>query len=121
MTNELEEIRRQIDSLAKAKNARRYPPALQRRVTSYARMRIASGVSRAQISRELDVGEPTLERFLKEATTPQPGFDRVRVVARRDESVAPRALMVHGPCGTRVEGLSLNELAALFTRLACSA
>jgi hypothetical protein len=120
MTTELEDIRKQIAELATAKTTRRYPSALRQRVTRYARMRLASGVSRAAICGELDVGAPTLERFLKGA--PPEGFNRVRVVVRHDdEPGAPRPLTVEGPCGTSIEGLSLNEVAQLFQRLSCSA
>jgi transposase-like protein len=64
MTSEFEEIRQQIANLSRAKNARRYPRALQARITAHARMRIAGGMSVGAVCRELDVGEPTMSRFL---------------------------------------------------------
>lgn len=69
---------------------------------------------------ELGIGEPTLRKFLNEADgrrvrSKTVGFRRVKVAAS-----TARAVVVRGPCGVAVEGLSLEGVAELLKRLACS-
>jgi hypothetical protein len=124
MTSEFEEIRQQIANLARAKNARRYPQALQARITAHARMRMAAGMSVGAVCRELDVGEPTMNRFLGQRRPSEVGraaFKRVRVVMRSAPETEGRTYVMRGPCGTCIEGLSVDEVTELLRRLSCSA
>ena len=122
MTIETEALRREIEGLSIHPQTRRYTPELQARVLAWARGREAAGASVPGMCLEIGIGDPTLRRFLGLARLPRaakrkrPGFARVKLV-----SPAPQTLVVRGPCGVAVEGLSLEGIAELFKRLACSA
>ena len=120
MTIETEALKREIEGLSKSPQTRRYSPELQTRVTAWARTRRAEGLSVPAMCLEIGIGDPTLRRFLEPAKRVRArnrtsGFRQVKVVA-------PKAtgLVVRGPCGTSVEGLSVEGVAELLKRLACS-
>ena len=122
-SNELEQLRAEIDALAEHRNSRRYSPELRARVTSWARARVGEGKSVGKLSDELGMGEPTLNRFLggKKAGAAKRnsgGFKRVKVTPMMPAS--GEHAVVRGPCGVTVEGLSIDALAKLLTRLSCS-
>ena len=123
MAIEAEGLKREIEGLSKHKQTRRYSRDLQGRVTSWAKGRRAAGLSVPRMCLEVGIGEPTLRRFLEEAdgalaNRKPAGFMRVKMV--EPASAPGRDVVVHGPCGTRLEGLSVSEVAELFRRLACS-
>ena len=117
MTTEGKRLRAEILALSSTKQARRFGASLRRRVTAHARQRIAAGVSLEGICEELDISAPTLGRFLSARCVTKPGFVEVAVAE------SPRAgdLVLRGPCGVIVEGLSLAEIGQLLRSLACSA
>lgn len=120
MTIETEALKREIEGLSKSPQTRRYSPELQARVTAWARTRRAEGLSVPAMCLEIGIGDPTLRRFLEPAQrtgakTRPAGFRRVNVVAQKATE-----LVVRGPCGICVEGLSLDGVAELLKRLACS-
>lgn len=117
MTNEAARLRSEIHGLADVKQRRRYPLQLRGRVVQYARARIADGASAAVVSKELDIGAPTLARFLSAARARSP-FAELRL---REPERGSDGLVVRGPCGVRVEGMSVDDVALLLQRLACSA
>lgn len=120
-----EALRREIVGLSRHKNARRYSAELRGRVVAWARRRLDEGGSNNAMCGELDIGEPTLRKFLVGATAVaarSPGFARVKVVRKKPAAAAaPRCLVLRGPGGVVVEGLSLEEIARLLERLSCSA
>ena len=73
---------------------------------------LRDGASYAAIAEMLGVSEQTVVRWRTSSTDTE--FAPVRVV---DASAQTRKLVVHGPGGLRVEGLSLDEVAALLGRL----
>lgn len=124
MTIETEELRRLIEGLSKHPQTRRYTPELRARVLAWARGRRADGASVATLCGEIGIGEPTLRKLLEPELRRRPpkpkrnaaGFARMRLVAP-----AEKPLLVRGPCGVLVEGLSLEGVAELMRRLSCSA
>lgn len=123
MVTGLEALRLEIAALAGHKNSRRYPPELRARVAAFARDRRATGASIAAICAELDVGEPTMHRFLglvgmPKRKKPVEGFKRVALAKPSSE---PSRLVLRGPGGVVVEGLSVDEMAQLLKSLSCSA
>ena len=90
---------------------------------------MASGVKMEDVSEELKMNKWTLQRWLqrqgkgeveKPPSATKAGFSRVKVKARA--AAAPSAqLVLHGAHGVRVEGLTLENIAALLERLGCSA
>ena len=118
---EAEGLRGEIAGLSNHPNSRRYEPSLRQRVIAWAQKRVAAGASIASLCKEIGIGEPTLHKFLgnpgRRAAKKSVGFNRVKVVAPR---AVAELVVVHGPCGTAIEGLSLEGVAQLFKRLACS-
>ena len=127
-----DELKQAIAALSAVKQRRRYPAQLRAEVLRHARARMSAGVSLRAVCEELDVGEPTLTRFLNAekpvpvlapapspSPKPAPKFARVRVV---EKVAAPTtAISVKGPCGLIIEGLATAQLAELVRELACSA
>ena len=105
-----------ITKLGEFKNGRRYPAQLREQVAEFARGRVAAGASVAAVCRQLDIGEPTLARFL-EAHPARPSFKQVVLAGPAVERV-PRVVKFGGAV---VEGLSLDEVVELLKRLKCSA
>lgn len=66
----------------------------------------------ATIGAELGLCVSTLLRWTKAGPSPA-GFERVLIIG----GSATRALVVHGPCGLRLEGLGLADVAELIRRL----
>jgi hypothetical protein len=101
----------------------------RRLATDYARERKASGVKMEEVAAELRMNKWTLQRWLqrqgrgefeKKAGATKAGFSRVKVKERTAAEAGAR-LVVHGAHGVRVEGLTLENVAALLERLGCSA
>lgn len=119
---EAEMLRAEIAALSELKQARRYPPELKRRVVRWAVSEVARGASLAGLCEQLDMSEPTLQRFLGETKAAKsdelvPAFARVTVTETMP--AAPR-LVMRGPHGLEVDGLSVETLAQLLKRLSCS-
>jgi hypothetical protein len=120
MTTETEALRVEIAGLSKHKQTRRYSPQLQERVTAWAVGMRAEGASVPTMCLAIGIGEPTLRKLLGQenggrAMGKTAGFRRVRLV-----KPTARAVVVRGPCGVAIEGLSLERIAELLKRLACS-
>lgn len=121
MTIETEGLKREIEGLSKFRQTRRYSPELQARITGWAQGRKAEGLSVPAMCLEIGIGDPTLRRFFdstkgRKVKTKSAGFRRVKVASQ-----VAREFIVRGPCGVAVEGLSLDGVAELIKRLACSA
>jgi hypothetical protein len=134
LTTDERELRAAVEALGEVKTARRYNEALRRRIVRHARARLREGATAKEIAAALDVSVLSLQRFLEQI----PELVEVTVVgpvvapssatsaARGSTSVpaarTPRIVTVHGPGGLRVDGLSIDEVAVLFQRVAsCSA
>jgi len=106
-----EEIRRGLAKIERRGRGARYPGGLRQRIIDYCRAGAERGVGVKQVARELGLSWKTLSRWHSAAQK----FHRVEVVATE---VSPRRTHVlHGPRGTRVEGLGLDEVADLLRRL----
>lgn len=122
MTIETEALKREIEGLSRHPQTRRYTPELQSRVLAWAKGRQAAGASVPSMCLEIGIGDPTLRRILGgaqrlgTAKRKRPGFSRVKLVAP-----VQKMLVVRGACGVAIEGLSLEGIAELLKRLACSA
>jgi hypothetical protein len=80
---------------------------------AYLETRRREGGTVATIGAELGLCVSTLLRWAKRPQQAS-GFERVLVVA---EPAPPSALVVHGPCGLRIEGLDVAAVAELVRRL----
>jgi hypothetical protein len=88
----------------------------------YASMRGAEGARRGQVVRELGVSAVTLRSWQRQEHGSEAGLLRPVVLRRAAAShtgavPACCALVVHGPCGLRIEGLGVVQLAALCREL----
>lgn len=92
-----------------------YPAAVRRRVAEAARGLIADGCTNHRAAGQLGLAPTTLARWLDEPDSPAAVF--VPVVVRPEGPAAARPVLVT-PGGYRVEGLDVEQLAALLSRLA---
>jgi predicted transcriptional regulator len=92
---------------------KRYGAALKRRVIAFAEAERKSGRSWSEISKELGIAFETVRRWCM----PTRAVGRMRVVHVVAEPSAKREVTVLAPSGHRVEGLSLDEAAALLRAL----
>ena len=114
MEREERELREAVMSLAPMKQSRRFDGALARRIVAHAERRLARGGSVAEICKALDISHPTLTRMLRSKRSSS-------VLVPVEVRDAPRggSLVLREPCGVVVEG-SVDDLAAIIARLACS-
>ena len=114
---------------AKSSGHSRFTDEGRRLATDYARERKASGVKMEAVAAELKMNKWTLQRWLQRqgrgefekqavAAAAKPEFSRVKV---KTPAASSAQLVVHGGHGVRVEGLTLENVAALLERLGCSA
>jgi hypothetical protein len=110
-----DELVRQI-RLAQAGGKRaRYTPAIRSAVLQYASERRRSRVSWHDITNELGIVASLVQRWIRAG---QSRLLPVKLVTEAAAAVpADGRVVVHGPRGIRIEGLSVSELAALITRL----
>jgi hypothetical protein len=93
-------------------------------VVAWARARLAAGAAFAAVCADVDIGEPTLHRFLgtsrasERPARAEAGFTQLQVAASK--GTAPtKAVVLRGPCGVTVEGLSIDDVARVLKGLAC--
>jgi len=92
---------------------------------SYAMRRIASGASPIAVAAELKMNRWTLQKWLQQhrkfqregAAVTAKGFRQVKVTKHRPAK--PASVVVHGPCGIRIEGLDMAGVASLVEKLSC--
>jgi len=92
-----------------------FPETLRQRLIRYAVERWKTGVSVRTVAAELGVSGHTLSYWKAQAT----GFSaKVRPVKVIEKPVArARAYTLSGPGGTRLDDVSLDEIAELFRKL----
>lgn len=92
-----------------------YPAAVRRRVAAAARGLVADGWTPHRVAGRLGLAATTLARWLDADDSDRTAF--VPVVVRSDAPAALQPVLVT-PAGYRVEGLDVEQLAALLPRLA---
>ena len=104
-------LQEELRLVERSGQGRPYPEALRRRVAAFGALRAGQGAAHHTIARELGIADRTLARWSAEAAV---RFVPVEVVV----AAAPQpSLVVHGPCGLRIEGLDGAQLAALLRSL----
>jgi transposase-like protein len=98
--------------LARSRDSRRRVPG-ELRAEAFAKAEHASGQRYKSIARTLGLKADTLMRWCRDSREPK----FARVVVKR---AAQPHLTVHGPRGTRIEQLSIQQVAELFGALSCS-
>src|SRR5690606_21460919 len=116
---EIEELRALVVSSRKKRHGP-FPREVSERLQSYLKKKWRSGASLAQLGAQLGLSDSTVSYWRShwgERDKKGGQLRRVEVVAEKGKTA--RAVTVHGPCGTRLEGLSLGEVAELWRKLSC--
>lgn len=98
-----------------------YPEPLRRAAVNYHRQRQEQGASVRVVAAELGVSGLSLSRWSRHLAHPgqgdsqHPGFRAIELVAEPARFCGP--LVVHGPRGLRIEGLTVADVVELFERL----
>lgn len=111
MEHTREELRDALSKMERRGRGCRYPKSLLEGLLSYTVARRRQGATLLKIGDELGISWKTLARWLS-IRKPSPKFQPVQVVAS-----AKRDVVVHGPCGVRIEGLDIEGIAQLVRRL----
>ena len=92
-----------------------YPEALRRAAVDYHRQRREEGASVRVVAAELGVSGLSLSRWSRSPGRPGQGFRAIELVAEPVRRAGP--VVVHGPRGIRIEGLTVADVVELFERL----
>ncbi|MEZ4297012.1 MAG: hypothetical protein R3B70_18750 [Polyangiaceae bacterium] len=112
------QLREALEQTERSGVGRPYPEPLRRAANAYRREREREGASVRQVASELGVSGPSLMRWGRQLEEAGGEFRAIEVVAERVEPASPAGtVVVYGPRGLRIEGLCLEELAALIERL----
>jgi transposase-like protein len=115
------ELRGEVEKVQGAKGARRYGEELKARAVAYLAEREATGETPWTVSRELGMPWQTLLRWRKApekraGRRGASGFWQVAIGAESSRTLR-EGIVVHGPHGLRVEGLTQAELVAILRAL----
>lgn len=103
------------DRIGEARRNGRVPAQLQAAAVQYAAQRQSAGASLKEVGAELAMSVHTLSYWrARHAHAPSTSLARVRIV---DPDAARDTVVVHGPGGLRIEGLSLDHVVELIARL----
>jgi transposase len=113
--HEARELREALERADRSGTGRPYPEVLRRAASEYQRKREREGASLRAVAAELGVSDASLVRWSRHRGEAPAVFRAIEVVAEPMERGS--AIVVHGPRGLRIEGLSVVELARLIERL----
>ena len=91
------------------RRGRTIPPDLRKQIVEYCQRALREGQSYAAVAAELDLSVQTLRNW-----APRPTFIPVSVTP----APAPERIVVCGPHGLRIEGLTIAHVAELLRSLA---
>jgi hypothetical protein len=107
-----EKIRKDVARVGRSGRGARYPAGLRERVVEYCHECSDRGVGVQRVAAELGLSWKTLTRWNQASRS---RFQRVEVVGA--EVIPRQRHTLHGPRGTRIEHLGLEEIAELLRRL----
>ncbi len=108
MASRAETLRARVAEGGPRRPGRRIDATTRQEVIEYAREQLRNGSSLAAIARDIDISPFSLGRWLE-----APGFVAVEVC-----DPEPGTVVVKGPFGLLIEGLSLSQVAELLRSLA---
>jgi transposase-like protein len=111
--HELRDLRRELAARERGQG-KRYSAALRARISGWARRELERGGSLRAIAEALGLHRETLRSWLADVPASEAALVPVEVTA---EKASARSFVVVSPSGFRVEGLALDEVAALLARL----
>lgn len=113
--DELEQLKRDLDSQSRRRERRRYPSQLRARAVTYGRAVRARGGSVTAAADDLGLRVATLQKWMRVAE-PDTAVVPFREVALVSDERVGRAV-VTTPRGLRIEGLALAEVVTLIERI----
>lgn len=124
---DLKETAARLKAQAEAQSGRgtrwRFDDTFRAQVVAYVRARQEEGGTQEEAARELGLSAWTMSRWSRQRKPTQhregSGADFHPVAVKREVQASAGALVVHGPGGMRVEGLTLKQVAALLRELTC--
>jgi transposase len=96
---------------------RPYAESARREVVALLVRRRREGVGVAGVAAEIGLSATTLRKWQQGHASPSVTTSPFREVAIVADTPALRTAVVHGPCGLRIEGLTVTEIAELVRRL----
>jgi transposase len=118
------QLREALEKAERSGVGRPYPEALRQAAVEYRREREQEGASVRTVAAELGLTGTSLVRWSRGAVETRAAFRAIEVVGQgqcEERGVEPvsgaSAVVVHGPRGLRVQGLTVAELAELIARL----
>jgi transposase-like protein len=124
---DLKETAEKLRAKAEAQSGRgtrwRFDDTFREQVVAYVRARQEEGGTQEEAARELGLSAWTMSRWSRQRKPKQQsaasGGDFHPVAVKREAQASEGALVVHGPGGMRVEGLTLKQVALLLRELEC--
>ena len=118
---EIEELRALILSEREGKKGP-FPKALRERLNGFLKSKWQQGVPLKRVGQELGLSAHTVDYWRArwgERKRVSSKLRRVEVVSEKPKKPkrAESSVTMHGPAGTRINGLSLDEAAALWSKL----
>lgn len=116
-------LRAQLATAERSGAGKPYPDRLRRQVAQYARAALSEGEAIEGVARDLGISAMSIKRWLVRIGRGDGGsaeLRRVEIVPDRREAgtaLAAAPLVVHGPGGLRIEGLTVPGLVQLMRAL----
>lgn len=112
------EVRAALEQTPRGRGTR-CPQALRRKVLDFIDQQRAQGTSALCAARQLGLSHTTVARWRRQRTDEQASaiFRPVRLPQPDDLTPKPSPLVLYGPAGVRVEGLTLDQLTQLLRGL----
>lgn len=116
-------LRAQLATADRTGAGKPFPDRLRREVVQYARAAMSEGESIEGVARDLGISAMSVKRWFERIGSRYSGaaeLRRVEIVPDRREAgmvLAAAPLVVHGPSGLRIEGLTLPGLVQLLRAL----
>lgn len=113
-----EELREALGKADRSGTGSPYPDALRQAAVAYHRSRKSEGASVRVVAAELGVSEVTLSRWSQRQVGSESAFRAIEVVAEPIECARGMGgIVVYGPRGLRIEGLTVQDIVAMFEKL----
>ena len=110
-----ERLRGALATAERAGAGRPYPKELRAAAVEHRREREREGAALGEVAAELGVSAITLERWSRKSPERSASFRAIELVGEPVRRAS--AVVVHGPRGLRIEGLTVSEIAELVERL----
>jgi hypothetical protein len=108
-------LREALATAERAGAGRPYPESLRAAALEYRQERELEGAGLRLVAAELGLNVATLERWSGRKAGNETSFRAIEIVGER--MWRENEVVVHGPRGLRIEGLTLGEIAELVERL----